>query len=66
MYKLTAENDSEHIIHYFDASSDDQAVMEAIHTILDKSYEDKAGPWAIGAITLTDQNGNVLQSMDAK
>ena len=66
MYKLTAANDSDHIIHYFDASSDDQAMMEAIHTIMDKAYEDKAGPWAIGAITLTDQNGNVLQSMDAK
>ena len=66
MYKLTAEDAESNVIYYFDAPSDDQAVMEAIHTILDKSYEDNSGPWALGAITLTDQNGNVLQSMDAK
>jgi len=66
MYKLTAEDANVKLIWRFDASSDDQAMIEAIFQILDRAEEDPAGPWAKGAVTLTDANGNVIQSMDAK
>jgi hypothetical protein len=46
--------------------SDKDAAMSAIFIIMDKAYADKSGPWAMGAITLTDPNGNVIQSMAAK
>jgi hypothetical protein len=48
------------------ADSDEDATMDAIGVILDNAYADKKGPWAKGAITLTNPNGEVIHTMDAK
>jgi hypothetical protein len=67
MYQLTATIDSNNDEAYvFEASSDEEATMTAIGYIMDTAYADKNGPWAKGAITLTDPDGNVLRTMDAK
>jgi hypothetical protein len=66
MYTLTAESNTDTIILKIDSPSDEQAVMEAINIIMDNAYDDKAGAWAIGAITLTDEHGYILQSMESK
>ena len=50
----------------FSASSDDQAILEAVDIIMDRAYDDKTGPWAMGAISLVNSDGEVLQSMEAK
>jgi hypothetical protein len=67
MYQLTATIDSTNDEAYvFEASSDEEATITAIDYIMDTAYADKNGPWAKGAITLTDPDGNVLRTMDAK
>ena len=67
MYQLTARIDSNNDQAYlFEASSDDEATITAVNYIMDTAYSDKKGPWAKGAITLTDPNGNVIHSMAAK
>ena len=67
MYQLTATLDSNTDEAYlFEALSDDEATMTAIGYIMDMAYADKGGPWAKGAITLTDPDGNVLHTMGAK
>ncbi len=67
MYQLTATIDSNNDEAYvFEASSDDEATMTAIGYIMDTAYADKTGPWAKGAITLADPEGNVIHTMDAK
>lgn len=50
----------------FSAYSDDEAVMEAINIIMDEAFKNKKGPWALGAISLTTVDGEVLQTMEAK
>jgi hypothetical protein len=67
MYQLTATIDSNNDEAYlFEASADDEATMTAIGYIMDMAYADKQGPWAKGAITLIDPNGNVIHTMSAK
>lgn len=66
MYRLEAVLDDRIETIRIRARFDDEATMEAIHAIMDEAYEDKTGPWAKGAITLTDPDGNVLHTMDAK
>ena len=66
MYRLEAVLDDRIETIHIRAGFDDEATMEAIHAIMDEAYEDKTGPWAKGAITLTDPDGNVLHTMDAK
>ena len=66
MYQITAMLNSTGEDYLFEAESDDQATMTAIGIIMDNAYADKTGPWAKGAITLTDPDGNVLHTMDAK
>ena len=67
MYQLTATIDSTNDEAYvFEASSDEESTITAIDYIMDTAYADKNGPWAKGAITLTDPDGNVLRTMDAK
>lgn len=67
MYRLEAVlDDRVETIHIKDTLTEDEATMEAMWAIMDEAYEDNSGPWALGAITLTDSEGNVLQSMDAK
>jgi hypothetical protein len=46
--------------------SDKDATMSAFFIIMDKAYADKSGPWAMGAITLTDPAGNIIHTMAAK
>jgi|DEB0MinimDraft_3_1074331.scaffolds.fasta_scaffold372701_2 hypothetical protein len=50
----------------FSAPSDDQAIMEAVDIIMDRAYDDKSGPWALGSIALTNSQGETLQTMEAK
>ena len=67
MYQLTAQiNSNDDVAYLFEASSDDEATITAVNYIMDTAYADKKGPWAKGAITLTDPNGNVIRSMAAR
>jgi hypothetical protein len=67
MYQLTATLDSNNDEAYlFTADSDDEATMTAIGYIMDTAYADKNGPWAKGAIALTEPNGNVIHTTSAK
>lgn len=65
-YTLEAVLDTTIAEVILDATSDEEAVMDAIGVIMDNAYADKSGPWALGEITLTDPAGNILQSMAAK
>ena len=65
-YTLEAVLDTTITEVILDATSDEEAVMDAIGVIMDNAYADKSGPWALGKITLTDPSGNILQSMAAK
>ena len=65
-YTLTAESNTDTIILKLEAPSDAEAMMEAVNIIMDKAYDDKAGAWAMGAITLTDKHGSVIQTMESK
>ncbi len=66
MYKLEAVlGDRVETIH-LKSFEDSEAIGDAIHVILDEAYEDKTGPWAMGAITLTSPDGEIIQTMDAK
>lgn len=64
-YTLTATlgNKTETVV--LDTTEDD-AIFDAVNIIMDRAYADKTGPWAVGAITLTDPEDNVIQSMEAK
>lgn len=49
----------------FSASDDMEATMNAISIIMDEAYADNRGPWAIGEITLAN-NDKIIHSMPAK
>lgn len=66
MYRLEATLDTTIAEVILDAVSDDEATMDAIGVIMDNAYADKNGPWAKGAISLIDPNGNVIHTMDPK
>jgi len=48
------------------ASRDDVATLEAIGHIMDKAHKDTKSSWAIGEIVLTNDKGEILQTMEAK
>ena len=50
----------------FSAPSDDEAIIEAVNIIMDRAYDDKSGPWAVGSVALTNSEGEILQTMEAK
>jgi hypothetical protein len=66
MYQITAMLNSTGEDYLFEAESDDEATMTAIGIIMDNAYADKTGPWAKGAISLIDPEGNVIHTMDPK
>ena len=66
IYTLTAELGDLLATNQLGAYSDEEATSYAIHVIMENAYEDKSGPWALGAITLTGPEGNVIHTMEAK
>ena len=48
------------------ASRDDVATLEAIRHIMEKAHAKQSSSWAIGEIVLTNDNGEILQTMEAK
>jgi hypothetical protein len=52
--------------HIITAHDDASAMMEAIPYIMDKAYNDKLGPWALGFIALRDESNITVNSMEAK
>jgi hypothetical protein len=66
MYTLTATLGNVTKTIRIKAVLDQEALVMSTHAILDEAHEDKAGPWAKGAITLTDPDGYVIDSMEAK
>jgi hypothetical protein len=64
-YTLTAElgDDSESIT--IEALGDGDAMMDAIHVILDKAYK-QDNAWAKGRIELIAPTGEVIKFMEAK
>lgn len=48
------------------AGNDEVATLEAIGHIMNKAYQDTKSSWAIGEIVLTNDNGDILQTMEAK
>jgi hypothetical protein len=66
MYRLEAALDTTIAEVILTADNDEDATMDAIGVIMDNAYSDKEGPWAVGAITLIDPNGNVIHTMAAK
>ena len=64
-YTLTAELDGRRNSVTIDATDDADAILTATFRVLSLAYPNVA-LWARGAITLTDANGRVIQTMDAK
>ena len=63
-YTLTAVDDVREESVVIDAQESLEATMSAIATILNKAYSDPL--WAKGEITLADDKGRVLQTMERK
>ncbi len=65
-YRLTAtlEGRTQTITYHADDVAD--AYMTGIHHVLACAYANKAGPWAVGEITLQDDTNEVLAVMPAK
>lgn len=49
-----------------DAESDEDATMDAIGVIMDNAHAYPDDVWGKGAITLTDSEGRVIHTMEAK
>lgn len=64
-YYLTANHEGTTQVVRIDATDDAQATLEGIGEVMTRAYPDVA-LWAKGAITLTNSNGDVIQSMAAK
>lgn len=64
-YTLTAQlkDDSESIT--IEAQTDSEAMLDSIAEIMDRAYPNKE-LWGNGAITLTDPNGVIVQTMAEK
>ena len=64
-YTLTAELGSAKASRKFEASNPIDARFKAIDIILDLAHK-KYNEWALGKITLTDKDGNILAEMEKK
>ena len=65
-YVLTATLNGKTNAKIFQAEDTLEATVEAIHYILGRAYDDKAGPWAVGNIRLYDPRGQMIQEMEKK
>jgi len=65
-YKVQAETSTDYDMVHFRSSSNDEATIEAVNIIMDNAFKNNQGPWALGAITLTTLDGQVLHTMKAK
>jgi len=66
LYTLTATLDGKTFRKPVRADSDEEAMMDAINQVMAYAYANKEGAWAKGLIELTDPNGLLVNSMDAK
>lgn len=64
-YTLTAELDGKIEATPIEAPDNTSAMFEAIFKILNRAHENPKGAWAKGEIKLTDEAGNLVQSMEA-
>jgi hypothetical protein len=65
-YQLTATLDDKTLLVSITAHDDAEAMGEAIPYIMDEAYNDKLGPWAKGLIELTNPEGDIINTMEAK
>ena len=65
-YQLTATLADKTVLTSITADDDASAMMQAIPYIMDEAYNDKLGPWAKGLIALRDEEGYIIETMDAK
>ena len=66
MYTLTAELNGKIEATPIDAVDDVDAMFSAISKIMNRAAENPLGAWAKGRIELTDENGELINSMDPK
>ena len=64
-YQLTAEYEGDSETVLLEARNDGEAMLAGISEIMSRAYPDVA-LWAKGAITLTDSDGVVVNSMAQK
>lgn len=64
-YYLTAEHEGTTQVIRIDAVDDASAMLQGIDEVMTRAYPN-VDLWAKGAITLTNSNGDVVQSMAAK
>jgi len=64
LYPLIAKQDKQTIVSGVLAENEEQAIIEATFKVLDLATNNKV--WAEGAITLSDPEGKVLETMPAK
>jgi len=65
-YKLTATLENKVATRGIMAVDDADATFAAINYIMDAAYKNQTGPWALGKIALTNENGELIQEMEAK
>jgi hypothetical protein len=66
-YILTATLPEQVETMVLDEDNDQNAVFHAIHTVMTKAFAERTGPWAMGEVTLTDEQGNsIMRPMPAK
>jgi len=64
LYPLTAKLNQRTIVSGVLAEDDEQATIEATFKVLELATDNKV--WAEGAITLSDPEGKVIETMPAK
>jgi hypothetical protein len=65
-YTLTAELNGKIEATPIEAYSDNDAMMGAIAKIMNRAAENPTGPWGKGEIRLTNEAGELIESMPAK
>jgi hypothetical protein len=65
-YQLTATLADKTVLTSITAHDDASAMMDAIPYIMDKAHKDQLGPWAKGLIALRDEEGYIIETMEAK
>lgn len=65
-YTLTASLGEDFRISPIFADNDTEATLTAIGEIMDKAYQNKQSPWALGEIKLLSPSGELLREMPAK
>ena len=63
-YRLTATDGERTRTHTWESDSDEHATLDGTSIVMDRASRDPL--WARGRIELTDDDGNVINVMEAK